>query len=572
MNKYIYLIFIGLYLSLAGCSNKTVPSKSVEGVNSAVNNPQYEYNYVEAIKQKLMGNAPEALRYFETCIKLKPSSDASYYQMGQILAASGDMANAKNFIKKAIELNNSNLWYLMMLSDIYYQEKNLDSAIYCYEKAVQEFPSNENILLSLGNLYIENNRFADANKIFDNFDKKYGFNEASTLSSVHSLVSTGRYSEAKIKIEALLKEEPENILYNGLYAEILGKAGDSDKASEVYQHLLETYPSDPQVQFSLCDFLIQEKRYDELFRVVNMIVLNQNIKKDEKVSFFARMLENENLVKDNNGRFSLALMVFEADNKGDDIIPMLRTDLLIKQAKYDEATKRLEEITKEKPDDYYAWEKLLLLYLQQNDYQNLTLKGEECARRFNMSFMAKILYANGLIETGKYDVALEELKKAEILAGNNPQSILQVMTMRADVYYRNKQYAEAFDTYENALKVSNDDLTVLNNYAYYLAEQNTKLKEAEDLAKKVIEKEKENSTFLDTYGWVLYKRGKLNEAARVMEYIIGKEKPDAEYYEHYGFILKKQERCDKATEAFEKAMQLDESKSYLTKEIEDCKK
>jgi predicted Zn-dependent protease len=572
MNKSIYIFFVGLYLSLASCSNKAVPAKSEAGVKTGVNNPEYEYSYVEAIKQKLMGNGPEALRYFEACIRLNSASDASYYQMGQILAASGDMANAKTFVKKAIEINSSNLWYLMMLSDIYYQQKNIDSAIYCYEKAVQKFPANENILLSLGNLYIENNRFDDANKIFDSFDKKYGFNEESTLSSVHSLVSTGRYSEAKLKIEALLNEEPDNILYNGLYAEILGKAGERDKASEVYQHLLETYPSDPQVQFSLCDFLIQEKRYDELFRVVNMIVLNQNIKKEEKISFFARMLENEDITADKEGRFALALMVFEADNKGDDIIPMLRTDLLIKQTKYEEATKRLEEIIKEKPDDYYAWEKLLLLYLQKNDFQNLALKGEECARRFNMSFMAKILYANGLIETGKYDTALDELRKAEILAGNNPQSILQVLTMRADVYYRNKQYTEAFDTYENALKVGSDDLTVLNNYAYYLAEQNTKLKEAEDLARKVIEKEKENSTFLDTYGWVLYKRGKLNEAAKVMEYIIGKEKPDAEYYEHYGFILKKQDKCEKAAEAFEKAMKLDESKSYLTKEIEDCKK
>jgi tetratricopeptide (TPR) repeat protein len=572
MRKSAYLVFVALYLALAGCSPKTIPAGSSKVGATGVNNPEYEYSYVEAIKQKLMGNTPDALRYFERCIELNPSSDASYYQMGQILAAAGDMKNARGFVRKALDLNDSNMWYLMLMSDIYYQEKNIDSAIYCYEKAVKKFPSNENILLSLGNLYIENNRFEDANIIFDSFDKKYGFNEASTLSSVHSLVSSGRFADAKIKIEALLKEDPENILYNGLYAEILAKAGESEKAAGVYQRLLETHPGDPQVQFSLCDFLIQQKSYDELFRVVNMIVLNQNIKKEEKVSFFARILENEDIVRDKDGRFALSLMVFEADNKDDDIIPMLRTDLLIKQNKYGEAVKRLEEVTKERPENYYAWEKLLLLYLQQGDFQNLTIRGEECARRFNMSFTAKILYANGLIETGKFDTALEELRKAEILAGNNSQSILQVLTMRADVYYRNKQYTEAFDTYEKALKVGNEDLTVLNNYAYYLAEQNTNLKEAEDLARKVIEREKENSTFLDTYGWVLYKRGKLGDAEKVMEYIIGKEKPDAEYYEHYGFILKKQNKCERAIEAFETAMKLDGSKSYLNKEIEDCKK
>ena len=100
--------------------------------------------------------------------------------------------------------------------------------------------------------------------------------------------------------------------------------------------------------------------------------------------------------------------------------------------------------------------------------------------------------------------------------------------MRADAYYRMKDYQKAFETFEIALKTDNDDLTVMNNYAYYLAEQNTNLKEAEMLAKKVIEKEKGNTTFLDTYGWVLYKRGKLQEAAKVMESIIESgEKPDA---------------------------------------------
>ena len=51
------------------------------------------------------------------------------------------------------------------------------------------------------------------------------------------------------------------------------------------------------------------------------------------------------------------------------------------------------------------------------------IKGEECATRFNRSFLAKILYANGALENKKFDVALEELRKAEILAGDNKEFI-----------------------------------------------------------------------------------------------------------------------------------------------------
>ena len=113
----------------------------------------------------------------------------------------------------------------------------------------------------------------------------------------------------------------------------------------------------------------------------------------------------------------------------------------------------------------------------------------------------------------------------------------------------------------------------MNNYAYYLAEQNHKLKEAEDMARIVIEKEKNNTTYLDTYAWVLYKRGKLNEAAKIMEKIINTgEKPDAEWFEHYGYILKKQNNCNKAIENWNIAMKLDSTKTHLIKEIENCER
>jgi Tfp pilus assembly protein PilF len=145
--------------------------------------------------------------------------------------------------------------------------------------------------------------------------------------------------------------------------------------------------------------------------------------------------------------------------------------------------------------------------------------------------------------------------------------------MKADVYYRMKDYPNAFETFRTAMKTDNEDLTVINNYAYYLAEQNTNLKEAEEMAKKVIEKEKRNTTFLDTYGWVLYKRGKLKEAAKVMESVISSgEKPDAVWYEHYGYILKKEKKCEEAIINWNISFKLDSTKTELLKEIQNCGK
>ena len=567
-----YIVYLAIVLaSIFSCGKKIAPSFVIGKQGKNYDAAAFDYVYVEAVKQKIMGNSGDALKYLEQCVKINPESDAAYYQMAQIVIANGDLKNGKKYASKALSLNDKNLWYLMMLSGMYYQEKNLDSAIIYYEKAVKYFPEKENLQLTLGNLYSENKNFEKANTIFDSFDTKYGVNEASTLSSIKSLMSERKYDVAQVKAQSLLKQYPDEILYNGLLAEIYRGKGEKEKALEVYNKLIERDPDNAQTQLSLCDFLITEKNYNDLFRLLNTLILNSNVTREDKIALFARLIELPDLVKDKDDKLIIALMVLEANYNKDVIIPLLRPELLIKQEKLSDASVRLEFLIKENPENYYAWEKLLLVYLQMKDFNKLMIRGEECATKFNTSFLAKVLYANGAIENGKYSIALEELKKAEILAGENKDSMVQVLTMRADIYYRMKDYAKSFEIFDQALKYNKDDLTVINNYAYYLAEQNMKLKEAEGMAKKVVETEKNNSTFLDTYGWILYKRGKLAEAAKIMESIINSGgKPTAEWYEHYGFILKKQKKCTKAIENWNIALKLDSTKTHLIKEIKNC--
>jgi tetratricopeptide (TPR) repeat protein len=529
--------------------------------------------YVEAIKQKLLGNGGDALKYLEQCIKINPQSDAAYFQMAQIVVANGDLKDGKQYLAKALSIDEENMWYLTMLAGLYYQEKNIDSSIIYYEKAVKYFPEKENLQLTLGSLYSEDKKYDKANSIFESFDNKYGLNETSTLSSIKNLIAESKYDDAMAKTVSLLKEFPDEIQYNGILADIYRGKGENQKAFDVYNKLLERNPNDPQVQLALCEFLLTDKRYKELSLLLNTLVLNMKVEKDSKISLMARIIEAPDLDKEFEEKLVISLMILEANYKDDNVIPLLRPELMINEKKMVDASLRLEELIKVNPDNYYAWEKLLVVYLQMKNYNKLITRGEECATKFNTSLTAKLLYANGALELGKYTVALEELKKAEILAGDNKDLMVQVLTMRADVYYRMKEYIKAFETFRNAMKINSDDLTVINNYAYYLAEQNSNLKEAEEMAKRVIEKDNGNTTFLDTYGWVLYKRGKLKEAAKVMESIINKgDKTDAVWYEHYGYILKKQKKCEEAVTNWKIALQIDSTKTDLLKEIQSCGK
>ena len=565
-------IIIFIVICLFSCGKNLAPTSISQEVKlKSYDSSRFDYYFIEAVKQKLMGNIGEALQRLEQCLKINPESDAAYFQKAQLLVGLGDNAQGKVFAIKAHTLDPDNFWYLMMLAGLYYNDHNIDSAIIFYEKAVVLYPDREDLLLNLGNLYSESGKYDNADLIFKRFDQKYGLNETSTVASIKNLMLAKRYDEALEKTNLLLDEFPDEMLYNGLLAEIYHAKGENEKATNVYKQLLVKNPDEPAVQLSYCDFLLDSKSYKEFFLFLNKPLVNEYLARENKISLMGRLIETPEIVNHYSNYIQVALMILEADNVNDDLILLLRPELLIKQNKLEDAAQRLEEIISGNPDNYFAWEKLLLVYLEQKNFKMLQEKGRECSTRFNMSFLAKMLYAWGATENKDYDVAVDELRKAAILAGDNKEMIMQVLSLRADVYYRQKRYNEAFDTFDQALKVDNNDLTILNNYAYYLAEQNLRLKEAEIMSERVIKTESDNPTFLDTYGWVLYKRGKLRQAQNVMESIISKEgEHDPVMYEHLGYIFKKRRDCKNAVINWNIALKLDSTKIELREEIKKC--
>ena len=374
MKLFRFLLIVLFVFFIDSCGRRIVPSE-VEEATETYDEASFNYVYVEALKQKLMGNGGDALKYLEECIKINPRSDAAYYQMAQILLATGDFNNGKKYAFEALSIDDKNIWYLTLIGGLYYQTKNIDSAIIFYEKAVNYFPEKESLQLTLGNLYSENRNYDKANSIFESFDSKYGVNEKSTLAAINNLMAEGRYDEALEKTLILKDKFPEEIIYIGLLADIYKLKGDKLKALEVYNELLERNPENPQVQLSVAEFLIGEKSYADLFSMLNIIILNNKIERQDKISLVARIIEIPDLGREWEDRLLVSLMVFEANYPEDNIIPLLRPELLIRQNKLQEAAARLEEITRSDPENYYAWEKLLFVYLQMKDYQKLFIKG-----------------------------------------------------------------------------------------------------------------------------------------------------------------------------------------------------
>ena len=107
---------------------------------------------------------------------------------------------------------------------------------------------------------------------------------------------------------------------------------------------------------------------------------------------------------------------------------------------------------------------------------------------------------------------------------SNPQIVSNMFSLLGDLYANEDRMTEAFAAYDSALVYVEDNISCLNNYAYFLSLRNERLDEAEAMSYRTIKAEPENKTYLDTYAWILFTK-KDYVSARI--YIDKVVRPDA---------------------------------------------
>lgn len=115
----------------------------------------------------------------------------------------------------------------------------------------------------------------------------------------------------------------------------------------------------------------------------------------------------------------------------------------------------------------------------------------------------------------------------------------EALAIKGDVQYQELGDSKlAYKTYEEALAADPDRTSVLNNYAYYLSLEHKKLRKALKMSRRTVELEPDNSTYLDTYGWILYLLRKPKEAKPYFKHaMLYGGKDSAVVLEHYSKVL-----------------------------------
>ena len=141
------------------------------------------------------------------------------------------------------------------------------------------------------------------------------------------------------------------------------------------------------------------------------------------------------------------------------------------------------------------------------------------------------------------------------MMGKNKQAILEIErylkeepenyqfhVFRLQLYEQTKQpTAKLIEAYESVLRFDSRNMMWLNNLAWNICISGGDLNKAEELSRTTIMAEPSNSIFLDTYAWILYKKGDYEGAwfyiQRAKEHTT--EETDKEIEKHWKAIKRK---------------------------------
>ena len=134
-------------------------------------------------------------------------------------------------------------------------------------------------------------------------------------------------------------------------------------------------------------------------------------------------------------------------------------------------------------------------------------------------------------------------------------------------------YEKAADLLRKSIALDPANAAEAYNYLGYMwADHNMHLDEAEETIKRALEIEPNNGSYLDSLGWVEFRKGKFDQAlADLLRAAKNIDREDPIVFEHIGDTYLKLNRVPEALESWQKALKLDPKNKSLADKIERTK-
>lgn len=552
----IYLLTV---LSLLSCRQERAVTAVASGKSEkkdTVSEQEYQYVLTEATRYKVVGNLKQAAALYKKCIEVKPGGDVAYYQMGKLYIQARDLEQAKKYSKKALELRKDNYWYYAQLISIYDFEGNRDSVIILYEQMNKMWPDNAEIQFDLARKYTETGKYEKAMELLNEIEINNGFSQQIGLLKEQVYDVQGEKEKAAGEVLKMLEIFPDDVRFLGLLAELYTEMGKEDQALELYGKIFDIEPDNGVAQVSLAEFYRKAGNDSMRFEFLEKAFMNEKLSVGRKIEVVVGLLQEEKEMEQNGKEIEKLIGILMEKYPEEYRINAAYGDFLIRKNRLGEAIVQFEKILDMGKANYYVWEQLEVLYNLKDNQEKVYSTSSEAIKRFPDRPLSYLFKGNVETTREEYDRGIATLKEGLKNTTGNDDLKIRFYTTIAEAYRSQGNDRKSDEYFDKVLTLDPGNLLVLNNYSYYLALREERLKEAEKMSRTTIEAEPLNPTYLDTYAWILYKQGKEKKALSYIRTAVENGgSGNSEILTHYGDILSRLGREKEAEKYWNMAKQ-----------------
>lgn len=164
----------------------------------------------------------------------------------------------------------------------------------------------------------------------------------------------------------------------------------------------------------------------------------------------------------------------------------------------------------------------------------------------------------------QFDEAIPRFERLLKSHSGNRALVRMVQSALSNTYVSKGDIRRGEEILEAIFRESPGDISINNDLGYLYADQGKNLEQAEQMIRKALDSEPENSAYLDSMGWILFRRDKPEEA---LPYILksvekGQGLGDETIWDHLGDVYERLGRRAEAVDAWQKALNFARQAAY----------
>lgn len=538
---------------------------------------RYQYFFIEAMRQQSMGNYASAFELLTHAKDIDGNKPEVYYYLAMYLAQMEKDSLALTSLEKAVSLAPKNETYQERLAQFYIGNGKFDKATEAYTRLCDEHSYRTDAMKILLQLYQQEKNYTKMLDVINRIEQVDGESEDLTLSKVRVYELMNKPEDAHKALKELADNHPYDINYQIMLGNWLLQNNKADEAYSIFTKALKEEANNPYAQSSLYDYYKQHGDSAKAADMMEKILVSTEQSIENKLQFVREAIkENEQHGGDSIKMLSLFNRMIAASPEETDIRELEVAYMKMKKFPTAAIDSTLTSLLNIAPDNASARFQLLQNKWSSDDWDSIIALSEP-GTQYNPEEMV-FYYFTGLAyyQKGEDDKALTFFQKgvAEINDKSSSDIVSDFYCIMGDILFKKGKATEAFAAYDSCLQWKPDNISCLNNYAYYLSLNNLNLKKAEEMSVKTIQAEPTSATYLDTYAWILFLEGRYEEAKMYIDQAISNDSTDessTDVYEHAGDIHAMAGDIDKAVEYWKQAQKRGSESKILARKIKQRK-